>query len=296
MSTLAAVDALARLTPITLTELDATAPLQARRDRKYLVPMADLERFVEQLASSARVLTIGDLRVFRYESVYFDTPGRATYLGAARRRRHRFKIRTRTYLDSGRCLLELKTRDGRGRTIKRRLGYPLGLRAELNGTGRRFLAEHSVGDSTRALRPVLTTRYARTTLVLPDAVRVTIDSGLQAVTHRGTVELVGTAVVETKSAGPPTAADRVLWAMGHRPIRVSKFCTTLAILEPDLPANKWTRALRGPWHVGTAPGVGIAHRETDRKPGFAPRPETSSTRALGEDRSTAGASAAMSDE
>ncbi|HUF07197.1 MAG TPA: polyphosphate polymerase domain-containing protein [Candidatus Binatia bacterium] len=289
MSALAAVNALPRMTPISLSELDAIAPLQARRDRKYLVPMADLE--VEQLAFSARVLTIGDLQVFRYESVYFDTPERASYLGAARRRRHRFKIRTRSYLDSGRCLLEFKTRDGRGRTIKSRLDYPLAHRGELNATGRRFLSEQPVRHI--ALRPVLTTRYARSTLVLADAARVTIDIGLQAVANGRTVELVGMAVVETKSVGPPTAADRVLWAIGHRPIRVSKFCTTLAILEPDLPANKWTLALRAPWHVGGAPRVGVAHPESDGTPWLAPRPEMSTTRGQGEDRPTASAFPAM---
>jgi len=43
MSALPVVVALTRLTPITLTELNAIAPLQARRDRKYLVPTADLD-------------------------------------------------------------------------------------------------------------------------------------------------------------------------------------------------------------------------------------------------------------
>ena len=291
MSTLDAVLALPHMTPISLSELDALAPLQARRDRKYLVPMANLERFVEQLAFSARVLTMGDLQVFRYESVYFDTPERASYLGAARRRRHRFKVRTRSYLDSGRCLLELKTRDGRGRTVKNRLDYPLAHHGELNPTGRRFLAEHPVGHG--ALEPVLTTRYARSTLVLADAARVTIDTGLQAVADGRTVELVGVAVVETKSAGPPTAADRVLWAIGHRPIRVSKFCTTLAILEPDLPANKWTLALRGPWHVAGAPGVGIARREPGGTPWLAPRSGMRSPRGQDDDRSTTSALTAM---
>ena len=35
---------------------------------------------------------------FDYESVYFDTPDLTCYLLAARRRRRRFKIRTRTYV------------------------------------------------------------------------------------------------------------------------------------------------------------------------------------------------------
>jgi hypothetical protein len=55
------------------------------------------------------------------------------------------------------------------------------------------------------------------------------------------------AVVQARSSGPPCAADRVLWAMAIRPVRISKFCTSLAALVPGLPANRWTRARGRPW-------------------------------------------------
>jgi hypothetical protein len=85
--------------------------------------------------------------------------------------------------------------------------------------------------------------------MLGDAgVRVTIDTGLSAETPEGRcVILPGVAVVEPKSPGPPSALDRLLWTMGYRPVRISKFCTSLAALDRQLPANKWARALRQPW-------------------------------------------------
>jgi hypothetical protein len=49
-------------------------------------------------------------------------------------------------------------------------------------------------------------------------------------------------VIETKS--PPGAAgplDRRLWSLGHRPVRISKYGTGLALLTPDLPGNRWHR-------------------------------------------------------
>ena len=54
----------------------------------------------------------------------------------------------------------------------------------------------------------------------------------------------GLAVVETKAGATPSAVDRLLWAAGHRPVRLSKFATGLALLHPDLPANRWHRTLR----------------------------------------------------
>ena len=62
-----------------------------------------------------RVLEIdGPRAASRYRSVYFDTPDLDSYLAAARRRRRRFKIRIRSYLDSGRHFLEVKTRGRAG--------------------------------------------------------------------------------------------------------------------------------------------------------------------------------------
>ena len=176
-----------------------------------------------------------------------------SFLAAARRRRRRFKVRTRSYLDSGRCLLEIKTRDPRGRTVKERIEHPIGLRTGLDPEDRVFVGRcELIGPASRWLEPALTTRYTRATLLVGvGGARVTVDGDLEALTPDGRlVALDGMAIVETKSPGPPSVADRVLWSLGYRPTRVSKFCTSLAALRPELPSNRWTRALRAPWVLG----------------------------------------------
>lgn len=250
--------ALEQVAPVELADLQAVAALLTRRDRKYVIPVADATRLVEALSPSSWVLTIDGRQSFRYESVYFDTPGRASYLGAARRRPHRFKVRTRSYLDSGRCLLEIKTRDARGRTVKQCVEHSPELRDELGETGRSFAAACPyIGEKGRALIAVLRTRYSRSTLLLSTGVRVTIDVDFGSSTPDGTkVGLPGMAFVETKSPGAPSDADRALWSIGYRPIRVSKYCTSLAALHPGLPSNKWTRALLYPW-ITSRPAVAI---------------------------------------
>ena len=57
----------------------------------------------------------------------------------------------------------------------------------------------------------------------------------------------GYAIVESKSAGRPNELDRLLWHAGHRPSGISKFGTGTAALRPELPDNKWSRTLRGPF-------------------------------------------------
>ena len=172
-----------------LTELNSAAGLLTRVDRKYLVPLERAQDLVNGLTPDARVLDIDGRRRFSYASTYFDTPGLEAFMLAARKRRRRFKVRTRTYLDTGLCFLEVKTRGARGTTVKRRMGYHPDDASRLTGPGRSFVAvclasrgvtgPAAAREIAAALRPVLATTYERTTLHLPDAeARATIDTAL----------------------------------------------------------------------------------------------------------------------
>ena len=128
------------LAPTSLAELNSAAGLLTRVDRKYLVPLERAQELVGGLISEARVLDIDGRRRFSYASTYFDTPGLEAFMLTARKRRRRFKVRTRTYLDSGLCFLEVKTRGARGSTVKRRMGYHADDASRLTGPGRAFVA------------------------------------------------------------------------------------------------------------------------------------------------------------
>ncbi|EJN84492.1 polyphosphate polymerase domain-containing protein [Actinomyces naeslundii] len=276
------------LTTTTLAELNSAAGLLTRVDRKYLVPLTCAQNLVDGLAPHARVLAIDERRRFSYTSTYFDTPGLEAFMLAARKRRRRFKVRTRTYLDSGLCFLEVKTCGARGSTVKRRMGYYADDASRLTGPGRAFVAACLAGagvtgsaaarEVAAALRPVLTTTYERTTLHLPRAeARATIDTALTwrrlgpaapagssagtivgvpmspqalrpahlaaAINEGEPVSVADIAVVETKNPATPSPADRALWEAGYRPTRISKYATGMALLHPELPANRWYRTL-----------------------------------------------------
>jgi hypothetical protein len=233
--------------PIGLQELSERAALLTRTDRKYLVPVRQLSHILAALPGTTRVLQIDDRRRFGYRSVYLDTADLLAFRLTALRRRRRFKIRTRSYLDSGLHLLEVKTRGPRGTTVKQRVPYggdgeTLSRRdrsaayAALVATGARSPA------TAEDLQPTLITRYRRTTLFLPASrSRVTIDTDLTWSLPDGTTEerLEQHAVVETKCSGAAAEMDRALWAHQHRPCSLSKFGTGLAALRPDLPAHRW---------------------------------------------------------
>ena len=244
---------LAACPPITLAELNATAALQTRVDRKYVLTLAETAVLLDAVSPHARVLEIGGWRDSRYASTYFDSPDLLTFRLTARRRRRRFKVRTRTYLDTGDTFLEVKRRTAGGVTVKERTPHPVP--DSLGPDGAAFVAErlgaaHLAAPPGEVLRPVLRSRYRRTTVLLPDA-RLTLDTNLTWLTPDGAHghRCAGTVVVETKGGRAPSSADRLLWETGHRPDRLSKYATGLTVLHPHLPDHPWRRVRRERLHV-----------------------------------------------
>ena len=241
------------LEPISLADLDAIAALQVRNDRKYVVNDTIVDHMLCELAGGLQILQIDGLRAFNYRSVYFDTSNFDLHHAAAGGRRRRFKVRTRTYEDSAKVMLEVKTKDGRGRTVKERLDYDIDNSSHLTPEGRRFvqmaLASSDVPVTNEllnaaGLHPVLTTAYRRSTIVHgTSGTRATIDSALVCTATDGRSTSLDAVIVESKSLTAAGPIDRWMWAHGHRPVKISKCSTGLAALYPELPSNKWRRTL-----------------------------------------------------
>jgi hypothetical protein len=245
------VDALDALPAIGLDELVERSALQTRVDRKYVLDPVGAVAVVALAPAGTRALDIDGARTFGYTSVYLDTPDLLGYHLAAHRRRRRFKVRSRSYDGSDLAYLEVKTRDG-ARTVKTRLEGRHVRGDRLTAEGRTFVCDTLAAagiatDVVLGLTPLLCTRHRRSTLQLADhASRVTVDSGLSwsHTRTRATIDRPALVVVETKSAGAPSPIDRLMWSHGVRPVRISKYATGLAALDPALPHNRWSRTLR----------------------------------------------------
>ena len=122
------------LEPIGLEALDAAAALRTRVDRKYLLPTADLPDLLDALRDTHAALEIDGRRWFHYDSVYFDTEGLLTARAHVQGRRRRFKCRSRHYVETGRCVFEIKLKGLRGRTLKHQLPIDVQVR-RLGGGG-----------------------------------------------------------------------------------------------------------------------------------------------------------------
>lgn len=233
-----------------LDELNAAAAMLTRVDRKYVVPPQLWNELLGEI-DGLRVLDEGGRRVHRYESTYFDTVDLQMYRDAARRRPRRTKVRTRRYVDAGVTAIEVKERGASGATVKSRQWLDRLPEASaapvvsLPPQASEFVAGFPrLAPLVPGLRPTLTTTYDRVTFV-GDHGRLTVDRDVAARDAAGReVRFDGALIVETKVARHAGDVDRALWAAGVRPARVSKYCTSLAALQPELPSNRWNRTLR----------------------------------------------------
>ena len=215
---------------IDLAGLDARSRLLQRTDQKYIARTARLGPLSRDLAREFSLLRIGRRHVFQYESVYFDHEYES-YKGHLQGRRHRCKVRTRYYADSGECFVEVKLKSGRGGTVKRRMPYPARERFRINARARAFIRRvHRrayLRDPPRALERVLVVKNARITLVAKDGgERITIDSSLRFETQLVRCAAPrGVVVIETKTRNGNGLADKILRRHGLRAQRnCSKYC------------------------------------------------------------------------
>ena len=143
-------------------------------------------------------------------------------------------------------MFEIKTKDGRGKTVKIRTPYGAEHLYELTETGRAFIDESvQISRSYEHLRPILTSRYQRTTIVdLDSSTRMTCDEYLICTDWQDQSVAFPYCILETKSSAQPSPFDKWLWEHEYRPQRISKYCTMLAVLHPDLPANKWHQVIK----------------------------------------------------
>ncbi|MFD8549331.1 VTC domain-containing protein [Streptomyces sp. NPDC059649] len=253
-----AVRALARAAmagrPVPLADVQARAELRTRFGHSYLVPFEVFTAFAAELTDRRRpggpfaVLCINGRRWFRYRSVHYDTPDLRFFHDHREGDRPGYLIRERRYEDTGQRQFEIKLRGRRGETVKHRQPLLPGAPA-LGPAARGFLAsvlDRSYGIAAPTdLGLALETEYTRTTFVA-NGQRITCDAALlcRDLTTGRTVRADGGLVlVETRTTGRPTDADRLLYGHGVRAADFTKYCGGLSALRPDLPAAHWRKAV-----------------------------------------------------
>ena len=237
------------LRPIGLEEMDSIK-LMNRIDTKYLTTESTLLRILDRAATAGyRVLVTEKMRISPYESVYFDTAGLKMFYDHHNRRLVRQKVRTRSYVNSGTTFLEIKRKNNKGRTKKKRMEIPLQNMKNLGGNEQAcdYLARHSWFQA-QDLSPVLETLFYRITLVNPALTeRLTIDTRLCFKNFRTGHEttLQDAVIIELKQDGRAASQMKnILLDLRVKPVRVSKYCIALTLTDPQAKSGRFKVKVR----------------------------------------------------
>jgi hypothetical protein len=165
------------------------------------------------------------------------------------RRLVRQTVRTRSYVNSGATFLEIKRKNNKGRTKKKRMGIPaaelMDFRADEAACA--YLAVHSWFTAPE-LSPVLETAFHRITLVNPAKTeRLTIDTQLSFKNFRTGKEtsLQNAVIIELKQDGrAESQMKNILLDLRIKPVRVSKYCIAVTLTDPQARSGRFKGKVR----------------------------------------------------
>ena len=211
--------------------------LMRRFDSKYVLPIQHLSSFLLQLKANYKVLEINGERSFRYDTTYFDSPELRCYMDHQNRRKTRFKIRERLYTVNGLRFLEVKIKDNKGKTIKRRIPIQDG---NITSTEKVAFIKSCVYLDPVILDKTVSNAFHRISLIsFETKERITIDYDLKYSCKNENIFADYYAIVEVKREheNQQTPVDSVLKSYRIRPRGFSKYCMSLALLKPNLKQN-----------------------------------------------------------
>lgn len=229
--------------PISLKEMDQVA-LMDRMDTKYAFSFQKLLLFLDTLKGSYRVLEVNSHRTIHYESVYFDTKNFELYNDHHCGRMNRYKIRFRRYVESDLNFFEIKFKNNKNRTVKKRVTCPQ-MEETIQGNAEKFLNERT-HLSASELEAKLNVNFSRITLVnrfSPE--RVTIDMDL-SFKNNGTEKNIYNLVIAEVKQEKSSRSEFVKLMKSHYiyPGSMSKYCFGISSMFDQLRKNNFKPQLK----------------------------------------------------
>lgn len=234
--------------PISLAEMD-TVSLMNRVDTKFLLNINSLHELLKIASEHYRIVEILDQRLSPYSSIYFDTDDSDMYTKHHNGKLNRYKIRTRTYINSGLSFLEIKHKTNKGRTSKRRIKIKQNeFRSMCFGASELSFIGSNLPYAADVLKPQIQNFFQRITLVdKAKTERVTLDLGLsfRKIADNKTAVLDDLAIIEMKQDGACKSFFRhYLNDLGVLPGSMSKYCLGMVLLDPTVKSNRFKRKIR----------------------------------------------------
>lgn len=174
------LQAMEKMPPITLDEMGKIR-LMNRTDTKFLTNKEGLLRVLSQAQGDYFAQEIDTKRIAHYRTTYWDDAAHRFYVMHQNGHQPRMKVRVRTYEDSnGLTYLEIKRKDNKGKTHKKRTKVIGQKETEIIESGGDLFLEERTGIPLNTLHPCLQNYFKRITLVNRAMTeRLTIDFDIQ---------------------------------------------------------------------------------------------------------------------
>lgn len=228
----------ASFSPIKLAEMD-NVKLMSRSDTKFAFKISKLPELLNQMIPFYRVLEINGKLIHDYKSLYFDTDDRKFYLDHHNGRVNRNKVRFREYVGSDLTFLEIKRKNNKGKTIKKRIKVD-SINDDLSVKQKEYI--HSIIGSNIILNSKQWINFSRITFVHKvHKERLTIDINLNFKEKDRRGDLNQIAIGEVKQERMSRLSDfmRIAKDLHILPIRISKYCMSTLELNPELKQNRF---------------------------------------------------------
>jgi hypothetical protein len=217
--------------------------LMNRTDTKFTFSRERLYNMLTSLKPHYKVLEVKGKRISSYKTLYYDTTDFNLYLAHHNGQLNRYKIRHRSYVESGTGFLEVKFKSNKGRTIKERIKQKDAPQHWETESGA-FLNEKTP-FKIETLIPAIWVNYSRITLVSRmNEERVTIDLNLEFIRHNSLENFGGLVIAEVKQG--KKQASEFLKLMKCERIRegsISKYCMGVAVTDASVKKNNFKEKL-----------------------------------------------------
>lgn len=227
-----------KLEPIGLEDMNGVKLLD-RRDRKYTFHISQLPDILLKAREHYKILTIDGKRFAHYETRYFDTPDYEMYTKHHNSQLNRNKVRFRTYLDSDLHFFEVKYKNNKGRTIKKRVVRPVKDYSITTDAEKLLTNRTPYGNSE--LKEAIKVFYNRITLVSKNLKeRITIDFELNYELEGRKTGFPNMIIAEVKQ--DRTDHSHFIDLMKEKRIKdisISKYCLGIASLAPNVKKNNF---------------------------------------------------------
>ncbi len=232
---------LSKFEPITLEQMDDVSFLK-RTDTKFVFHQKQLESILNGFPNYYRLLMVNDSGIQDYNTIYFDTPLFEMYNQHHNGLRKRFKIRTRQYINSNDFFLEVKVKNNKGITSKKRIKMD-NLKLNSLAQDSNFIIKKTP-FSQNDLHETIKNQFSRITFVneiTPE--RITIDWQLSYKNLKNEKEIAmpNVCILEIKrdSNSKNPELDELLKKHQLYPNKFSKYCIGVSQLEPLLKNNRF---------------------------------------------------------